>query len=147
MFRGHIIPAGEDQDQIADGDLTEQSVCFLRVVGLMDVGRRSGCVVLSGIPALQTSEERFVYSPGFLSRPFHPDLVELPEQIGVGVVANNNVHYARPEDYRAHDILRCIAEKTPIQQIHPDLPLNDERYLKWEPFYCAEQRKNLKKTP
>src|SRR5262249_33958603 len=79
-----------------------------------------------------------------LQQDFTPDayrvsreLAQLADHLGVGAVATNNVHYARPEDYRAHDILRCIAAKATIQQVHPDLPLNDERYLK-SPSEMAE---------
>ncbi len=60
------------------------------------------------------------------------ELAALADRIGVGVVATNNVHYARPEDYIAHDVLRCIAVKATFDQPHPARPLNAERCLKSE---------------
>ena len=57
-------------------------------------------------------------------------LAEMAEYLGVQPVATNNVHYATPEDFVTHDILRCIATKTLHEEFHPDRPLNAERYLK-----------------
>lgn len=41
-------------------------------------------------------------------------LVELARALDVPVVATNDVHYARPEDARAHDILLCIQTNTVV---------------------------------
>jgi error-prone DNA polymerase len=57
-------------------------------------------------------------------------LAEMAEHLGVGAVATNNVHYATPDDFVTHDILRCVAAKTTREEPHPDRPLNAERYLK-----------------
>ncbi|MCW3097484.1 MAG: dnaE2 [Chthonomonadaceae bacterium] len=58
------------------------------------------------------------------------DLVALGQEIGLPVVATNNVHYVRRADYITHDILRAIATLTDRDAIHPDRPLNAERSLK-----------------
>lgn len=72
------------------------------------------------------------------------DLVELAHTIDSPVVATNNVHYVRRSDFIGHDILRCIATLTTIDQPHPDRPLNAERRLKSPKqmeqlfFWCPE---------
>jgi len=58
------------------------------------------------------------------------DLADLADAIGAPVVAANNAHHATRADFMAHDILRCIATKTKIEDAHPLRPLNAERYLK-----------------
>jgi error-prone DNA polymerase len=58
------------------------------------------------------------------------DLVALGQEIGLPVVATNNVHYVRRADYITHDVLRAIATLTDRDAIHPDRPLNAERSLK-----------------
>jgi len=37
-----------------------------------------------------------------------PQLVELARQLGLGAVATNDVHYLRPDDARAHEVLVCV---------------------------------------
>jgi error-prone DNA polymerase len=58
------------------------------------------------------------------------ELAELGDSIGAPVVATNNVHHAARSDFMAHDVLRCIATKTKLEEVHPLRPLNAERYLK-----------------
>ncbi|MCG4734464.1 DNA polymerase III subunit alpha, partial [Casaltella massiliensis] len=36
------------------------------------------------------------------------ELIRLSKEIGVGLVATNDVHYVRKEDSKIHDILMCI---------------------------------------
>ena len=38
-----------------------------------------------------------------------PQLAELAGELGVGLVATNDVHYVRAEDTKAHDVLLCIS--------------------------------------
>ena len=71
-----------------------------------------------------------------LSNTLYPDdiwlcdaLVEVARECGVGYVATNNVHYARKEDHRLHDVLTCIRTRTTLEEC-PDLKLNGEFYLK-----------------
>ncbi len=60
------------------------------------------------------------------------DLASLADAIGTPTVATNNVHYVRGNDYIGHDVLRCIATLTTLDQPHPDKPLNAERWFKTE---------------
>lgn len=57
-------------------------------------------------------------------------LVELADEVGVGICATNNVHYARKEDFVIHDVLTCIRTLTRLEDIHPERRLNAENYLK-----------------
>ncbi|MFW6055876.1 MAG: DNA polymerase III subunit alpha [Chloroflexota bacterium] len=56
-------------------------------------------------------------------------LIEVARECGVGYVATNNVHYARKQDHRLHDVLTCIRTRTTLEEC-PDLKLNGEFYLK-----------------
>ncbi len=62
---------------------------------------------------------------GLLSR-----LVELADEVGVGVCATNNVHYVKKEDFMIHDVLTCIRTLTKLDDVHPERRLNAENYLK-----------------
>lgn len=64
------------------------------------------------------------------SRFLNHGLVELGQTLNIPVVATNNVHYARPEDFRVHDVLTCARLKIPLEEIHPARPLNGENHLK-----------------
>ncbi len=62
-----------------------------------------------------------------------PQLVELGRQIGVPCVATNDVHYLRPSDARAHEVLMCIGlgiqarpETQPMPTTQLDLASPDE---------------------
>ncbi len=57
-------------------------------------------------------------------------LVALGKQIGIPVVATNNVHYATPNDRKIQDVLTCIKNHTTLDQADPYLYPNAERYLK-----------------
>ena len=59
-------------------------------------------------------------------------LVELAGRLGVGYVATNNVHYARPDGYRMHDVLTCIRHRTTLEKSGKLRRLNGEFYLKSE---------------
>ena len=41
----------------------------------------------------------------------NPELVDLANKLGVGVIATNDVHYLRREDREAHDVLCCISTR------------------------------------
>jgi DNA polymerase-3 subunit alpha len=41
-------------------------------------------------------------------RTLNPELIDLADRVGVGVIATNDVHYLEHEDVEAHDILCCI---------------------------------------
>ena len=56
-------------------------------------------------------------------------LVELARECGIGYVATNNVHYARKEAHRLHDVLTCIRDRSTLDDC-PELKLTAEFYLK-----------------
>ena len=43
-------------------------------------------------------------------RATEPALIELAYELDVPLVATNQVYFAKPDDYAAHDVLICIAE-------------------------------------
>ena len=51
---------------------------------------------------------------------------------GIATVVTNDVRYARPEDRRLHDVLRCIALGTTVDAAGRRLAANGERWLKGE---------------
>ncbi|MGB9301807.1 MAG: DNA polymerase III subunit alpha, partial [Anaerolineae bacterium] len=57
-------------------------------------------------------------------------LLELAEHLGVQYVATNDVHYARREGHRLHDVLTCIANHTTLDEAGSLLRANSEYYLK-----------------
>ena len=57
-------------------------------------------------------------------------LAMLARHLCAECVATNNVHYATREGMVTHDIKRCIARGLTVADVHPDRPLNGERYLK-----------------
>ncbi len=59
-------------------------------------------------------------------------LVEVARRAGLGVVIANDVHYARPEEYRLRDIMACIQTNTPIDVWTDIRQPNAEYYLKSE---------------
>ena len=56
-------------------------------------------------------------------------LVELAESLKLGYVATNNVHYARKERHKLHDVLTCIRNRTTLDEC-TCLRLNSEFHLK-----------------
>lgn len=65
--------------------------------------------------------------------PFSKRLLEgmtkLHEELRIPMVATNNVHYVRKEDFPIHDLLVCIRTQTRVQELHPERPFNGENYL------------------
>lgn len=68
------------------------------------------------------------YLPG--TRQLNDHLAGLAQELGLGLVATNNVHYAFPDDFKVHDILTCVRTLTRVQDVHPARPLNGQNYLK-----------------
>ncbi len=54
----------------------------------------------------------------------------LAEQIGLGVVATNNVHYARRDDHRLQQVLTCIRHGVALEEAEALIRPNSEYYLK-----------------
>ncbi len=65
-------------------------------------------------------------------------LVELAEHLDLGIVATNDVHYARRKRHRLHDVLTCIANHTTLDEAGSLLRPNSEYYLK-----SAQEMKEL----
>lgn len=57
-------------------------------------------------------------------------LQSLAKKAGLGIVATNNVHYARREKSRLQDVLVCIRHNTPLDEATHLLRPNSEYYLK-----------------
>jgi len=56
-------------------------------------------------------------------------LAELARSLELGYVATNNVHYAKRESHKLHDVLTCIKNRTTLDECR-SLRLNSEFYLK-----------------
>lgn len=54
----------------------------------------------------------------------------LAENVGVRVVATNNVHAATRENFYLRDIMTCIRTGCRVDEPHPDRRINAEEYLK-----------------
>lgn len=54
----------------------------------------------------------------------------LAARLKLGVVATNNVHYARKEDFKVHDVLTCVQAITTLDEPNPFRKRNCEYYLK-----------------
>jgi len=59
-------------------------------------------------------------------------LAALAAEMGLGCVVTNNVHYARPEGRRLHDVLRCIDLGVTLDEAGNKLKPNGEYWLKGE---------------
>src|SRR5919201_224348 len=59
-------------------------------------------------------------------------LASLAAEMGLGCVVTNNVHYARPEGRRLHDVLRCIDLGVTLDEAGNRLKPNGEYWLKGE---------------
>src|SRR5438876_3042065 len=59
-------------------------------------------------------------------------LASLAGEMGLGCVVTNNVHHARPEGRRLHDVLRCIDLGVTLDEAGNKLKPNGEYWLKGE---------------
>lgn len=57
-------------------------------------------------------------------------LSELASELGLRIVASNNVHYAEKEDFKVQDVLVCVQTITTLDDDHPLRKRNSEYYLK-----------------
>jgi len=69
-------------------------------------------------------------------------LAELAGECDIECVATNNVHYARKEAHRLHDVLTCIRHRSTLDEC-PELKLNAEFSLKGD----GEMRKLFRTHP
>jgi len=59
-------------------------------------------------------------------------LRELARRMTIGVVAGGDIHYARRDDYRRHDLLTCIRLGITVYEHHSERPVNAEAHLRSE---------------
>lgn len=57
-------------------------------------------------------------------------LVQISQELGIGLIATNDVHYLRKEDHIAHDVLLCIQTGTTVNEKNRMRFPTDEFYLK-----------------
>jgi len=57
-------------------------------------------------------------------------LCSLANKFRLGIVATNDVHYARKKDFKIQDILTCVRTGTNLDESHPSRKQNCEYYLK-----------------
>ncbi|MHB8781131.1 MAG: DNA polymerase III subunit alpha, partial [Candidatus Geothermincolia bacterium] len=62
----------------------------------------------------------------------NPALASLAREVGVGLVATNDVHYVRRDDHLAHDVLLCIQTGSTMEQEDRLKFTGDQFYLKSE---------------
>ncbi|MDI7251485.1 MAG: PHP domain-containing protein, partial [Actinomycetota bacterium] len=60
----------------------------------------------------------------------NPGLVELGKELGIGLVASNDLHYVRREDHFHHDVLLCIQTNSTLDQEDRLRFSSDQFYLK-----------------
>ena len=96
-------------------------------------GLRGRALVAAGRYVDVFGRDRFVVE---LQHSMYPDdaercaaLVDLAHECGLQYVATNNVHYARKEAHRLHDVLTCIRRRSTLDDC-TELKLNAEFYLK-----------------
>jgi error-prone DNA polymerase len=63
---------------------------------------------------------------------FCDTLAQVASELGLGCVVTNNVHYARPDGRRLHDVLRCIDLGVTLDEAGNRLKPNGEYWLKGE---------------
>jgi DNA polymerase-3 subunit alpha len=68
----------------------------------------------------------------------NPELIELAKKLGVGVVATNDVHFLKKDDYFAHNCLCCISTQKladdPNRMIYPEQLFLRSPAEMWECF-------------
>ncbi len=62
----------------------------------------------------------------------NPELIKLSRELGIGLVATNDVHYVKKEDAEAHDVLLCIQTAKTIDDEDRMRFSTDEFYMKSE---------------
>ena len=56
-------------------------------------------------------------------------LALLAQRLGIPQAASCDVHHLRREDFWVHDLVTCVRLGITVDEIHPERPLNSERYL------------------
>ncbi|MGB9868122.1 MAG: DNA polymerase III subunit alpha [Bacillota bacterium] len=76
---------------------------------------------------------------GLLNR----SLWQLGEELGIGAVVTNNVHYAAKDGFKVHDVLTCVRTGTTLEDVTPDRRPNAENYMKAPKEMVGLIRRNL----
>ena len=63
--------------------------------------------------------------------------IDLAYDLGLPIVATNDVYFPKPDMYEAHDALICIAEGAYVDQQQPRRRLTPQHYFKSEAEMCA----------
>ncbi|MGQ9756850.1 MAG: DNA polymerase III subunit alpha [Actinomycetota bacterium] len=63
-------------------------------------------------------------------RKINPGLVQLGQELGIGLVASNDLHYVRQEDHFHHDVLLCVQTNSTLDQEDRLRFSSDQFYLK-----------------
>ncbi len=71
-------------------------------------------------------------------------LVKMSKDLDIPLVATNDVHYIRKEDYKSHDILLCIQTGKTVEEENRMRYPSDQFYLKspeemYEPFLMYQR--------
>ncbi len=57
------------------------------------------------------------------------ELFKLHKELHIPLVATNNVHYLRKDDFHIHDLLVCTRTQTKLGELHIERPFNGENYF------------------
>lgn len=60
----------------------------------------------------------------------NPQIIRISEETGIGLVATNDVHYIRHDDFKTHKVLLCIQTGSKITEDNPIEFKTNEFYLK-----------------
>ena len=60
----------------------------------------------------------------------HAGLAAIANELGIGIVASNNVHYLTPDRARLQDVMVCIQSLTTVEETNDLRRGNDQAYLK-----------------
>ncbi|MGI6296716.1 MAG: DNA polymerase III subunit alpha [Armatimonadota bacterium] len=108
-------PKGEVPSLVACGKIDEAKAAALR---WMEIFGRDGFLI----------EMQNNMLPG--TSLLNSQLAELAPELGLRIVATNNVHYAEKEDFKVQDVLVCVQTLTTLDDSHPLRKRNSEYYLK-----------------
>ncbi len=57
-------------------------------------------------------------------------IADIASELGIRLVATNNIHYAEKEDFKLQDVLACVRTITTLDDEHPERKKNAEYYIK-----------------
>lgn len=78
-----------------------------------------------------------------VERAYREDLLKIARDLGLPLIATNDLHYVRQEDHEAHDVLLCIGTRTTVDAPNRFRFTGDQFYLK----SAAEMRRLWHELP